>query len=140
MKDTLKPGLSFEMQFRVPESKTVPHLYPESPEFQVMPEVFATGYLVGLLEWACLKALIPHIDWPKEQSVGTHVNVRHTAATPVGLTVAVKGRITRVDGRRVSFEVVAHDGEEEISRGTHERFVIDAQRFKEKMAAKRERG
>ena len=52
MKDSLQPGLKFEFQFQVPETKTVPYLYPESPEFQLMPRVLATGYMVGLFEWA----------------------------------------------------------------------------------------
>jgi len=55
MKNSLKSGLTFEFKFKVPENKTVPHLFPESPEFQVMPEVLATGYMVGLLEWACIQ-------------------------------------------------------------------------------------
>ena len=60
MKDTLKPGIESEFKFHIPESKTVPALYPESAEFQEMPEVFATGFLVGFLEWACIKAINPH--------------------------------------------------------------------------------
>ena len=59
MKDSLKPGLEYELVYRVPESKTVPHLYPEAAEFQVMPRVFATGFMVGFVEWACLLAIIP---------------------------------------------------------------------------------
>ena len=53
MKETLKPGIRYEHKFVVPQSKTVPALYPESEEFVAMPEVFATGFLVGFLEWAC---------------------------------------------------------------------------------------
>jgi len=68
MKDTLKAGLEYELRFRVPDNKTVPALYPESSEFQVMPRVFATGYMVGLIEWACIQAVNPHIDWPNEQN------------------------------------------------------------------------
>ena len=68
MKDTLKAGLEHELRFRVPDNKTVPALYPESSEFQVMPRVFATGYMVGLIEWACIQAVNPHIDWPNEQN------------------------------------------------------------------------
>jgi fluoroacetyl-CoA thioesterase len=75
MKDTLQPGLESRFTFKVSPTKTVPHLYPESASFQVMPEVLATGYMVGLLEWACIEALNPHLDWPREQSVGTHINV-----------------------------------------------------------------
>ena len=84
MKESLRPGLTFRFQFTVPESKTVPHLYPESQMFQEMPAVLATGYLVGLMEWACIEALRPHLDWPREQSIGTRVNFSHVAATPPG--------------------------------------------------------
>ena len=136
MKDTLRPGLTFEFKFRVPENKTVPCLYPESPEFQLMPKVLATGYMVGLLEWACLQAIIPHLDWPNEQSVGTLVNFTHTAATPPGLTVTVRGKLEKVEGRKLSFSVVADDGIDKISEGTHERFVIDAAKFNSKLAEK----
>jgi len=52
------------MVFTVPSSKTVPALYPEAPEFQAIPEVFATGFLIGLLEWACIPLVNPHLDWP----------------------------------------------------------------------------
>ena len=60
-----------------------PHLYPEAKAFQEMPKVFATGYMVGLMEWACIEAMAPHME-PGEGSVGTLVNVTHTAATPPG--------------------------------------------------------
>ena len=136
MKDTLQPGLTFEFKFRVPENKTVPYLYPESPEFQLMPKVLATGYMVGLLEWACLQAILPHLDWPNEQSVGTLVNFTHSAATPPGMTVTVRVKLEKVDGRKLSFSVVADDGIDTISEGTHERFVIDAARFNRKLAEK----
>jgi fluoroacetyl-CoA thioesterase len=136
MKDTLRPGLTFEFKFRVPENKTVPYLYPEAPEFQLMPNVLATGYMVGLLEWACLRAIIPHLDWPNEQSVGTLVNFTHSAATPPGLTVTVRGKLEKVEGRKLSFSVVADDGIDKIAEGTHERFVIDAAKFSSKLAEK----
>ncbi len=84
MKDTLKPGIESELSFRIPESKTVPALYPESAEFQAMPGVFATGFLVGFIEWACIQAVNPHLDWPEEQTVGTRIDVTHVAATPPG--------------------------------------------------------
>jgi fluoroacetyl-CoA thioesterase len=138
MKDSLKPGLTFEFKFKVPESKTVPHLYPESPEFQVMPKVLATGFMVGLFEWACIQAINPHIDWPVEQTVGIQVNLSHLAATPPGLTVTVKGKLEEVQGRKLSFSIIADDGVDTISEGRHERFVIDAAKFNAKMAAKSE--
>jgi fluoroacetyl-CoA thioesterase len=136
MKDSLQPGLRHELRFRVPESKTVPHLYPESPSFQEMPRVFATGFMVGFIEWACIEALRAHLDWPREQSVGTHVNLSHLAATPPGLEVCARVRLVEVDGRRLLFEVEASDGVDVISRGTHERFVIDAEKFARKAGEK----
>ena len=139
MKDSLKAGLTHRFQFRVPSSKTVPQLYPESQMFREMPEVFATGYLVGLLEWACIEALRPHLDWPREQSLGTRVDVSHLAATPPGLTVTVDVRLDKVDGRRLSFSIAAHDGVDRITEGTHERVVIDRDRFMEKVRAKAQR-
>ncbi len=139
MKDSLKPGIEHELRFRVPVTKTVPAFFPEAPEFQEMPEVLATGLLVALIEWACVRAVLPHIDWPHEQTVGTQVNVSHTAATPPGLEVRVKVRLSQVDGRRLVFHVEAHDGFDAISQGTHERVVIHAARFNAKVAEKARR-
>lgn len=136
MKDTLKPGLTHQFRFTIPPSKTVPHLYPESEMFRQMPEVLATGYLVGLMEWACIEAIRPHLRWPFEQSLGTHVNFSHLAATPAGLTVTVDVKLEKVDGRKLAFSVSAHDGVDRITEGTHERVVIDAARFNAKAAQK----
>ena len=136
MKKTLKPGIHFEFKYQVPESKTVPALYPEAPEFQIMPKVLATGFLVGLIEWTCIQAVNPHIDWPREQTVGTDIQVNHTAATPPGLEVTVVVKLVQVDRRRLVFDVSASDGIDTISKGTHERFIIDAASFVEKIAGK----
>ncbi|HCI15124.1 MAG TPA: thioesterase [Gallionellaceae bacterium] len=136
MKDTLKPGLRYEHKFLLPPTKTVPALYPESPEFQAMPEVFATGYMVGFLEWACIMCINPHLDWPQEQSLGTHINVSHEAATPPGLEVTATVEVTAVDGRRITFAVSAHDGIDLIAQGTHERYIIDKARFDNKVRSK----
>ncbi|MFN3396953.1 MAG: thioesterase family protein [Sulfurimicrobium sp.] len=137
MKETLKPGIRYQHKFVVPTSKTVPALYPEAEEFVAMPEVFATGFLVGFLEWACIKAINPHLDWPREQSVGTHIDVSHKAATPPGLEVTASVELLEVDGRRLLFAVEAHDGVEVISRGRHERFVIDKEKFDAKVGKKK---
>lgn len=137
MKPTLKPGLVYEHRFVVPASKTVPALYPEAPEFVAMPEVFATGFLVGFLEWACIKAVNPHLDAPGEQTVGTHIDVSHEAATPPGREVTARVELVEVDGRRLVFAVEAHDGVDLISRGRHERFVIDRARFDARLESKK---
>lgn len=136
MKDTLQPGLTYQFKFTVPPEKTVPHLYPESALFQEMPQVLATGFMVGLMEWACIEAIRPHLDWPREQSLGTMVNFTHLAATPPGLTVTVDVRLDQVEGRKLRFTLSAHDGIDTIAEGTHERSLIDAARFSARVAAK----
>jgi len=136
MKDSLKAGMVHEFTYTVPESKTVPHLYPEASEFQEMPRVLATGFLVGLIEWTCIRAIMPHLDWPEEQSVGIGIKLSHTAATPPGLTVTVKVHLAEVAGKRLVFEFEAHDGIDSICKGSHERFVINSEKFNEKLTRK----
>lgn len=136
MKDTLKPGLRYTHVYKVPPSKTVPALYPESPELQEMPEVFATGFMVGFLEWACVKAIEAHLNWPEEMTVGTHVDFSHEAATPPGMTVTADVELVEVDGKRLVFQAQAHDGKDIISRGRHERFIIDRDKFSAKVKQK----
>ena len=136
MKESLKPGIKYEHKFTIPLSKTVPALYPESDEFLAMPEVFATGFMVGFLEWACIMAIKPHLDWPREQSVGTHINVSHEAATPPGLEVTATVELIAVEGRKLVFRVEAHDGVDLISKGSHERFIINKEKFDTKVSIK----
>lgn len=136
MKTSLQPGLRHQFRYIVPANKTVPHLYPESESFQQMPQVLATGFMVGLMEWACIEAIKPHLDWPEEQSLGTLVNFPHLAATPPGLTITVDVTLERVAGKRLFFSVVAHDGIDRITAGTHERVVIDKAKFESRLAAK----
>jgi len=138
MKDSLKPGILYEHMYTVPDDKTVPSLYPDAPEFQEMPEVFATGFMVGFLEWACIKAIEPHLDWPAEMTLGTHIDVSHEAATPPGLTVTASVELVEVDGKRLVFAVEAHDGVDAISSGRHERFIIDRDKFTAKVRQKGE--
>ena len=107
--------------------------------FREMPEVLATGFMIGLREWACVETLRPHLDWPAEQTLGTHVNFSHEAATPPGLLVTVDVRLEKIEGRRLVFHVEAHDGVDRISSGTHERFVIDAAVSRSKLAQKAEK-
>jgi fluoroacetyl-CoA thioesterase len=129
MEKTLKPGIEYDHRFIIQKEKTVPALYPESDEFLAMPEVLATGYMVGLMEWACLMLINPHLNWPAEQSLGININVNHIAATPPGFEVTVHAKLIEVDGKRLVFEVEASDGIDLISKGTHERFVIDKKKF-----------
>ncbi len=137
MTASLSEGMTFTFTYTVPEDKTVPHLFPEFEEGRRMPGVFATGFMVGLFEFACIRFVNPHIDWPRQQTVGTHVNVSHTAATPPGFTVTVKGRLDKIDGRKLSFSLEAFDDADPISKGTHDRFVIDADKFNAAVEKKR---
>jgi fluoroacetyl-CoA thioesterase len=136
MKPTLKAGLKHRFSYRVPGSKTVPQLYPEARELQVMPEVFATGFMVGLMEWTCIKLLEPHLD-QGEGSLGTHIDVSHKSATPIGFTVTVEAECIEVRGPRARFKLIAHDGIDEIGAGTHERFIVAWDRFNRGVDAKR---
>ncbi len=89
------------------------------------------------MEWACIEALRPHLDWPAEQTLGTHVSFSHEAATPAGTrTVTINVRLEKIEGRKLEFHVEAHDGIDRISVGRHERFVIDAARFNAKVLDK----
>ena len=135
MKPTLKPGVRHRFAYKVPENKTVPHLYPEASLFQAMPRVFATGFMVGLFEWACTELLAQHLD-EGEGSLGVHVDFSHTAATPPGLTITVEVECIQVAGPKVSFRVKGHDGVDEIGGGTHERFVVRWDEFNARVADK----
>jgi fluoroacetyl-CoA thioesterase len=97
MKPTLMAGLKHSFSYTVPAGKTVPHLYEESSELAEMPEVFATGFMVGLMEWTCVQLLRPHLD-TGEGSLGVHIDVSHKAATPVGFTVTVDAECIEVKG------------------------------------------
>ena len=135
MKPTLTPGLTHRFVYRVPDDKTVPHLYPEVADFQAMPRVFATGFMVGLMEWACMQLMAPHLD-PGEGSLGVHIDVNHTAATPPGFTVTVDVECTEVVGKKISFKVTAHDGVDRIGTGNHQRYVVRWDQFNARVAAK----
>jgi len=135
MKPTLKPGLTHRFSYTVPENKTVPYTYPESPLIAAMPKVFATGFMIVLMEWACTELLAPHLD-TGEGSLGVHIDVSHLAATPPGMTVTVDAECVEVTGQRVAFKVKAHDGIDLIGEGRHERFVVLWDKFNARVAAK----
>ena len=138
MKETLKVGDVARLEYKVPANKTVPHLYPEAHDFQMMPTVFATGFMVGLMEWTCMKVLEPHLD-SGEGSLGIHIDITHIAATVPGQTVTVDAECTGINGRRIAFKVSAHDGLEKIGEGRHERMVIPWERFVAKVNEKAKR-
>lgn len=98
-------------------------------------DVFSTPNLVLLMEEASVEAVKDYLE-DGETTVGTMVNIRHLAVTPPGLTVTATAVLTEVDGRRLVFEVSAHDGVDIVGQGTHERFVVDRAKFIEKSLRK----
>lgn len=138
MRSELTVGMEHTFSFTVPQSKTVANLYPESPEFQDMPEVLATGFMVGFIEWTCIQAINPFINWPNEQTLGIHVNLTHSSPTPPGMKITARVVLKEIRGKRLMFDVVATDEEGEICRGTHERFIINADKFNKKVRLKKQ--
>jgi fluoroacetyl-CoA thioesterase len=137
MSPDFKPGLRFEWRYTVPARATVPQLYADTDFCLDMPDVLATGYMVGMMELACVHGMMPYMDWPREQSLGTMVQFDHFSPTPPGMTLHIKGEVTEVEGRRVRFKVEAWDEVDRICQGTHERHLIDPVRFAAKVAQKR---
>jgi fluoroacetyl-CoA thioesterase len=100
-----------------------------------LPPVFATPWMITAMENAALNAVRQYLD-PGESVVGTAVDVRHLAATPVGQQIVAEAEVTKVDGRRIEFKVSARDETEEIGNGTHERMVVDRARLDKRLKAK----
>jgi fluoroacetyl-CoA thioesterase len=135
MKPTLRIGHKHRFAWKVPDNKTVPHLFAGEPDFQSMPDVFATPFMIGVMEWTCMQLIEPHLD-PGEGSLGVHVDVSHEAATPPGLTVTVEAECTVIEDKLITFRVKAHDGVDLIGRGTHQRFVVRWDDFNARLAKK----
>lgn len=135
MKPTLQAGMEYTHRYRIPENKTVPYVFQESDLFQGMPSVFATAFMVGLMEWACMEALRAHME-EGEISLGTSICVSHSSATPPGMEVEVRVRCLEVAGAKTRWSVVARDEKDQIGEGTHERFTINAEKFAQIVARK----
>lgn len=137
MPDAIEPGVEHTFTYSVPESKVISELFPESDHFGEMPAILASGFYLGLIEWACIEMLEPYLDWPGEQTVGTHFDISHEAPTPPGTEVTIDVEITEVDGRQITIEVDARDEVERIGGGIHQRFIVDRDRFAESVDDKR---
>ena len=129
MKGTLQSNMTFTHYYKVPMEKTVPYVFKESKLFQAMPPVFATAFMVGLMEWACMEALQPYME-EDEISLGTNISVTHSVATPPGMKVEVEVTLLEVNGSRTKWSIVARDEQDVIGEGTHERFSINGKKFK----------
>ena len=139
MDEALKVGIENTLQFKIPDTKTVPQLYPESDIIRQMPAVFATGFLVGLVEWACIDAITPYLDFPDELTVGTHIDISHESPTPPGIEVTAQVKLKDIDGNRLFFETESRDTTNKISRGTHERAVVNRESFTKRANSKSQR-
>ena len=98
--------------------------------------VYATPAMVALMEGACVNAVAPYLG-DGLSTVGIDLKIKHTAATPVGMTVRAVGELVEIDGKRLLFTVKAFDDKEQIGSGTHERFIIAAEKFFQKAEAKK---
>ncbi len=134
-KDALQAGLRFSQSLTVTRELTVPEISPVYTGLSDMPPVFATAYLLGFVEWTCLEAVKPYLE-PTERTVGTAIDMRHTAATPVGMAVTAEVELTAVNGRMLEFSFLCRDAVDTIAEGTHGRAIIDMERFMAKVSRK----
>ena len=125
----LKPGLRGEVGLVVSGEHTAPRVGSGAVH------VLATPVMINLMEAAALAAVERFLP-PGYQSLGTVLNVRHIAATPVGMRVTASATLEKVDGRTLAFRVEAHDERELIGDGTHERVVVNVAKFDQRVQRK----
>lgn len=128
--DEVVPGLTAECQTLVTEANTAKHLGSGNVE------VFATPAMVRLMEEAGVAA-VDHLLPEGQRTVGVSLNVRHLAATPLGMSVTVRAELMEIEGRRLTFRVEAFDEVEKVGEGTHQRYVIDVAHFQQRVEQKR---
>lgn len=127
---TFEPGLVNEINIIVQESETA-----RASGGETLPAVLSTPRMIGYLERTAHLGVLPYLK-EGQTTVGTVVNVKHLAATPVGMAVRFRAELTALDGRRLTFKVEAWDAVEKIAEGEHERFIIDTARFDKRLAEK----
>lgn len=132
---SLPSGLKHTSSIAIDEQLTVPRVSAALSAFADMPPVFATAYMVGFIEATCIEALAPFLD-AGEATVGTHVDVSHVAATPVGMRVTADVELIEADARKLRFKVICRDDADVICEGFHERSVINRDRFMTRVEAK----
>jgi fluoroacetyl-CoA thioesterase len=133
--DDLKPGLRHAATITVSEGLSVPAQARVFAPGVEMPPVFATAQMIAFVEWTCVAALAPFLG-PHQRTVGTRIEMTHTAATPVGMNVTAEIELIAIDGRTLRFKVACHDETEPIGDGFHERTIIDHDRFMSRLARK----
>ncbi|HXZ22233.1 MAG TPA: thioesterase family protein [Pseudolabrys sp.] len=128
MKESLRPGVRRVNRIEVDSDRTIGFMGEEG-------RVYGTPYLVRDIEMTCRQLILDHGD-PGEDSVGTEVAIKHLAPTLLGMSVEIAVTVTAVEGRKVAFEISAKDDIEQISTGTHGRFVVDVNKTIERLRAK----
>ena len=129
--EQITPGLIGQSELVVREENTASHLGSGNVA------VLATPEMIRLMEKAAVAA-VDHLLPEGQRSVGVAVNVRHLAATPVGMKVRAQAELVAVDGRKLTFRVEAFDEAERVGKGEHRRVIIDLERFEKRVEAKRE--
>ena len=133
--DDLRAGLKRSATITVGEALAVPASGRLLGETADMPPVFATANMIAFVEWICVAALAPYLS-SDQRTVGTRVEMTHTAATPIGMKVTAEIELVEIDGRRLRFRANCRDEIEPIGEGFHERTIIDHARFMQRLARK----
>ena len=129
MSEELKAGLTHEMERQVTEDLSAQKVFPH------VPNVYATRAMVGHFEEVCAEMVLPYLG-EGEQTVGIAMKFSHIAATPIGMKVRFAAKLVEVEGRKLTFEVEGFDEVEKIGKATHDRFIINAEKFNSKIAEK----
>ncbi len=134
--DDLAIGTRHRLNLLVDERATVPALSHTLHGFSDMPPVFATAMMVGFIEWACVELLRPVLP-DGHQTVGTHIDVSHVSATPIGMNVVAEVELVQIKSRTLRFKVRCTDEGGLIGEGTHERAIIERAKFLSRVLKKR---
>jgi len=129
MSEELKAGLTHEIERQVTEDLSAQKVFPH------VPNVYATRAMVGHFEEVCAEMVLPYLG-EGEQTVGIGMKFSHIAATPIGMKVHFSAKLVEVEGKKLTFEVEGSDEVEKIGNATHDRFIINAEKFNSKIAAK----
>lgn len=129
MSEELKAGLTHEIERQVTEDLSAQKVFPH------VPNVYATRAMVGHFEEVCAEMVLPYLG-EGEQTVGIGMKFSHIAATPIGMKVHFSAKLVEVEGKKLTFEVEGFDEVEKIGKATHDRFIINAEKFNSKIAAK----
>jgi predicted thioesterase len=132
MTEGLKPGITHETERETTEDMSAQKVYPH------VPNVYATRAMVGHIEEVCAALVFPYLG-EGEQTVGTGMKFKHMAATPLGMKVRYNAKLTEVDGPKLIFEVEGFDEVDKIGEATHQRFIINAEKFNSRVAKKAEK-